>query len=85
MKNNNCKDCEYWVDDDDTDLIMHPIDPHTRNKIRMLFDVRKCNHPSIMLFERNPNPAGVSLCDGEDYRAEMYTGPMFGCVNFKQI
>ena len=80
-----CKTCIYWVDtDDDFDSIMHPWDYDTDSKkMDMPFEVRECTSRNITLFERNPDPQGVSLCDGSDYRANMYTGPDYGCVNHK--
>jgi hypothetical protein len=79
-----CKECKYWVDDKtDYDKIMHPEDYDTGEEMKMPFEVRKCKHPNITLFERNPDPKGVSLCDGSDYRAVMYAGPEYGCVNGK--
>jgi hypothetical protein len=77
-----CKDCIYWIDDKpDYDRIMHPEDMDTGEYMKMPFEIKKCKCSNITLFERNPNDNGVSLCDGSDYRAVMYTGPNFGCVN----
>jgi len=78
-----CKECRYWAEssDDDDDRIMHPEDPDTYEPMALPFSVKKCTSENITLFERNPDSAGVSLCDGSDYRAQMYTGPDFGCVN----
>ena len=76
-----CKSCRYWIDNKEWDAIMHPMDYDTDEEMRMPFEVRKCTHPSITLFERNPDPRGVSLTDGSMYHAAMYTGPEYGCVN----
>jgi hypothetical protein len=76
-----CKDCKHWEDGDEYDLIMHPLDPDTYNFMEMPFKVFECKNPNITLFERNPNSNGVSLCDGSDYKAKMYTGEDFGCIN----
>ena len=78
-----CKDCAFWRIDDRTDRITNPIDEDTYEEKEMPFEVRKCLNDDITLFERNPSPRGVSLCDGSQYYAAMYTGPDFGCVNFK--
>lgn len=80
----HCIDCKYWhkADKDCNDGITNPVDPDTYEPMEMPFQVLPCNHPNITLFERNPDPRGVSLVDGSDYYAQMYTGPMFGCVNF---
>jgi hypothetical protein len=84
-----CKECQFWGYDPDKyngdDDITDPIDEDTFEPKAMPFKVRLCNSPNIVLFERNPNSNGVSLCDGSNYRAKMYTGEDFGCVNFKEI
>ncbi len=80
-----CKDCLFWIDDEsDTNYIMHPFDEDTFKEKKMPFLVKRCNCSNITLFERNPNIDGVSLCDGSNYRAAMYTGENFGCVNGKE-
>lgn len=80
-----CKTCIFWVDDEpgpySRNTIMHPEDEDTYEEKVMPFEVRKCKAPSITLFERNPDPKGVSLMDGSCFSATMYTGPEFGCVN----
>lgn len=78
----HCETCKYWkkVPLDDFDQIANPTDEDTCEPKEMPFEVRECSSPNITLFERNPNADGISLTDGSDYRAVMYTGPSFGCV-----
>jgi hypothetical protein len=79
-----CKECKFWEEvKDEYDPIASPEDEDGGLK-KMPFEVRICKSPNITLFERNPNPNGVSLCDGSDYMATMYTGPEFGCINGKR-
>jgi len=80
-----CKSCIYWVDPQDSyDEIIHPWDHDTESqKMDMPFEVKKCTSDNITLFERNPDSKGVSLCDGSNYRATMYTGQDYGCVNHR--
>lgn len=77
-----CRDCFHWAKEQGNSGIIKPIDPDTLEYMEMPFMVGRCDHPGITLFERNPDPAGVSLCDGSQYMAEMYTGEKFGCVNW---
>jgi hypothetical protein len=86
---NRCRNCKYWQIPEGcngyvSDSIYNPIDPDTFESMKMPFEVRECKSGNITLFERNPNPKGVSLQDGSDYFATMYTGPLYGCVNFKK-
>lgn len=78
-----CKDCIFWIDDNPHDEIIHPIDEDTFEEKEMPFPVKKCLSSSITRFERNPSIRGVSLRDSSMYYVQMYTGPEFGCVNFK--
>ena len=83
-----CKDCKFWYDSRGEwcfgHMIINPIDPDTDDPMEMPFEVRECKSPKITLFERNPDPSGVSLTDASEYFARMCTGPDFGCVNFER-
>jgi hypothetical protein len=81
-----CKTCEHWcrTSDDRWDGIANPYDPDTMDYAVMPFEVRQCTSPNIVYFERNPNSNGISLKDGSDYRAVMYTGEDFGCVLYEE-
>ena len=78
-----CKDCRWWTDADYSH-ICHPDDFDTGEEMEMPFQVCECKHPNITLFERNPDIRGISLCDGSNYHATMYTGEQFGCVNWEK-
>lgn len=80
-----CKECIFWKMPDNNiyDPIARPEDEDGGLKI-MPFDVRICKSPNQTLFERNPNINGISLNDGSEYSAVLYTGQEFGCVNGKK-
>lgn len=80
-----CKDCAFWENYNDYHgQIEEPIDPDTYRPMDIGFDVKACKSDNITIFERNPNRDGVSLTDGSQYYARMFTGPDYGCVNFKE-
>jgi len=79
-----CKYCGYWVGHNGFgESVTHPIDETTGKPMAITFEIRKCCSPSISLFERCPDSNGISLLDGENYYAGLFTGQDFGCVNFK--
>ena len=80
-----CKDCAFWENYDDCHgQITQPVDPDTWEPMDIGFEVKACKSGNITIFERNPNKDGVSLTDGSNYYARMFTGPDYGCVNFKE-
>ena len=83
---NKCKTCKHWIapgnDDFQAGYICHPVDPDTYEPMAMPFEVRMCESPKIVFFERSPDSTGISLIDGSEYYASMLTGEDFGCVNF---
>ena len=83
----NCKTCKYWYVTEEYkkyDQILEPYDSDTYEPMVMPFEVRLCNSPKIAFFERNPDPKGISLCDGSNYMIKLCTGPDFGCVNYEE-
>jgi hypothetical protein len=81
----HCKTCKNWciTSNSSRDGIAQPEDPDTCEEAQMPFEVRECCSDNITLFERNPNSNGISLKDGSDYHAVMYTGEDFGCVLYE--
>ena len=84
----NCKDCRWWsneIGQYDYDAIVFPEDPETMARIPqelLEFEVRRCVQPKLIVFQRPEHADGLSVCDGSQYKANLYTAPNFGCVNF---
>ena len=84
-----CKTCKHWTSPSanenwDAASICHPVDPDTYERMKMPFEVRMCESPKIVYFERNPDSTGISLTDASRYYASMLTGEDFGCVNYER-
>ncbi len=76
-----CETCKWWVPSvEDWDGVYYPIDPDTYKPMVMPFEIRKCTHPAQTFCERPVERNGFGVADGSTYRAELFTGPDFGCV-----
>lgn len=85
MKNKICNTCKWWQEQDrdggDYDSgLMNPYDMDTGKPMALLFKVRYCNNPKITFYERPVEPDGATVIDGSMYKANLVTGPEFGCV-----
>ncbi len=77
-----CYTCKHWkIEDDESHWRLFPEDPDTFEKMKMPFEVRYCRHPRLMQFERPIEPDQASCMDGSEFRADLATGPEFGCVH----
>lgn len=81
---NRCKTCKHWQKNDRDyrdDDIFKPFDPDTFEPMELTFEVRYCKSPHVLFYERPIETKQVCMVDGSNYRAELITGPDFGCVN----
>ena len=80
-----CKDCKFWIVPEDAfyDEILEPTDEDTCEPKEMPFKVKVCGCPEILTFERPVKENQATVVDGSHYKATLYTGPEFGCVNGK--
>ncbi len=79
---NTCDTCQHWKRPQyDYEGIIDPLDPDTYQPMKMPFEVRYCEHPRLMTFERPLEPDQASCIDGSDFRAVLATGPKFGCIH----
>ena len=46
------------------------------------FEVRYCKSPLLGFYERPVESHGACVVDGSEFRAELITGPEFGCANY---
>lgn len=77
----NCATCAHWkMPERDWDNICHPLDPETYEPMKTTFEVRECQHPKLVRFERPCEANGFAVADGSNYWARLCTGPDFGCV-----
>lgn len=81
-----CQDCKYWsLDVDWCSEITQPIDPDTFESMDMPFEVRECTNPRLLFCERPVEPNQAALEDGSGYRANLFTGPLFGCTDWESL
>jgi hypothetical protein len=77
-----CETCRYWTGRDGYEgSLTDPCDPDTYEPMPMPFEVRYCEHPRLMKFERPVERDQASCVDGSGYRAKLACGPDFGCVH----
>lgn len=86
---NHCESCAFWKLDESSRYsnVIFPYDPETyekeedeeANAAKWGHKVRKCTHPRVLFYQR-PDKGGAAVCDGSEYRAELLTGPEFGCT-----
>lgn len=78
----NCKTCKHWTapEKGDYDAMFRPYDPDTYEPMEFGFDVRRCQHPSLLFCERPLESNGFAVRDGSEYFAALYTAEDFGCV-----
>lgn len=80
----SCKSCQHWrLDRDSEDYRITPFDGESREPMTMPFEVRACNSPKLLTFERPIEASGAAVMDGSDYHAMLYTGEDFACVNYE--
>lgn len=83
---NNCSTCKWWINDENNyneyDYIKYDINPVTGEKIG-LHKVKECQNPKLVFYE-TPSKDGACVVDGSQYKAELLTGPNFGCVNHEE-
>lgn len=83
-----CENCKWWQLDEDSrySRVIFPCDPATyeqeedeeKNAAKWGHKVRQCKHPRLLFYQR-PDRDAAAVCDGSEYRAELLTGPDFGC------
>lgn len=77
----HCKTCRWWLPPEYENEIVRPLDAdNDYEPMVMPFEVRQCKSPKLLFYERPPLD-GATVMDGSQYKAELYTGPEFGCVN----
>lgn len=85
---NTCDTCQYWKPTPENyynyEEILRPTDPDTYQPMQVEFEVRLCQCPKKVRFERPPAADFASVVDGSNYRAELATGPKFGCIHHKK-
>lgn len=82
-----CATCRHWqpADDYDGKEICSPVDPDTFEPMPVSFEVRRCGSPHLLFYERPPESRQATLTDGSRYRASLFTGQDFGCVNHERL
>ncbi len=83
-----CETCQYWLLGEESrySRVIFPEDPETgdqeededKNAAKWGYKVRRCKHPRLLFYQR-PDKDAAAVCDGSEYRAELLTGPDFGC------
>jgi hypothetical protein len=79
-----CKNCKWWQTKNDWDYegIRYDRDPNYERILNKVY-AQECKSPKLKFYER-PDPDGACVVDGSQYRAELLTGPDFGCVNHEE-
>jgi len=100
MTRRTCSNCRWWqLDNQDCyHSLISPEDPNTFEQIDPLEDggedriakkwghpVRRCRSPRISFYERPQEPNHATVCDGSGYKADLITGPKFGCVLHEEL
>ena len=81
----HCKNCKHW---------QMPLEPwefdditHDRGLDLEIIEEKAvrnyCKSPKVVFYQR-PDLDGACVIDGSEYKAELITGPDFGCVNFEK-
>lgn len=65
--------------------IIRPTDPDSYEPMLMPWEVRHCESPNILFYERPIKPTQACVVDGSQYHAALITGPEFSCPNFEVI
>lgn len=80
-----CKNCKHWKNEEtDYSDIIQPFDPDTYEDMKMPWEVRYCQSPDILFYERPVKPTQACVVDGSQYHAALITGPEFFCPNFDE-
>lgn len=82
----HCKDCRFW--DSSADAVnfgwrrkLGLLDEFDDNKLvaALPYPVGVCECPGIPFYQF-PAEGGATTVDGSEYRGDLITGPLFGCV-----
>ena len=97
LASSSCSACRWWQLDESDSYhdIVSPYDPVTYDQIdpteeggeakiaeKFGHAVRRCRCPGITFYQR-PARDGATVCDGSEYKADLITGPDFGCTLFE--
>lgn len=86
-----CVTCRWWQPDLDgytyNGLAGSTINggPPNYDEVPAPFETRYCRSPKLFFYERPLTASHAAIVDGSRYRAELITGPEFGCANHEVV
>ena len=80
----SCKSCRWWTPNKEDEWCYDGIIKPENDDGELMpveFEVRRCKSPHLLFYERPVNRTDACVVDGSEYKAELITGPDYGCPN----